>query len=683
MRFAEEVLLLLLNEDTGYFAPIPEWRMSCALAGAVLMDLALEDRIDSDLKSLTLIDATPTGDELLDPVLAEIATDPEPHGPQYWVERIAARAERISDTAFDRLVEDGILDFDTGGFWSLSRNVSRSGRYPLVDGMPGEEVKGRITRVLLSDEIPDPRDIAIIGLLNTCGGVQTLLDEDEYEQAQERVELLSGMDLIGRTINDAVRSSYRPPVTVSAVRRRSIPAVGLFDMLRSRTFRSGNLPKFFAEQSERHGPVYRLKAAGKDVVVLASAELNHWTGRKGRMLLRTRDYLEAFLTEWGTSRTVASMDGADHFRMRKAMRAGIAPAVVQDRLAEVFALARKSFREWETKRAVSAELACQHLIGEQIAQLTMSVAPTEILDELLAFEYRALLVHVFGLLPRFTLRTPRMKRYLAHILELYTQIHTTHTPAQRQGRRRDLADDLMDLHQSDPQFLPETDLGFNFIAAVIAGHYTSSAMAFAIYELLANPDLRERIEAEADALFANGDPVGADLTPKAFDVTHRFMMESQRLHPVIPVHRRTVMNGFDIDGLEISPHSTVLIAFTAPHYLDKHFRDPERFDIDRYLPPRDEHKQTGAYAPFGTGTHICAGRRWTELQMVANLLLIVRHLDLEMVPANYKLKINPFPKLSPSKRFRFRIKGYRHPIEPVGADRDEVAVDGASLAANA
>ena len=83
MRFAEEILPLLLDENTGYFAPIPEWKMSCALAGGVLMDLAIENRIDSDLDSLTLIDATPTGDEFLDPMLEEIADDPHHHGPQY------------------------------------------------------------------------------------------------------------------------------------------------------------------------------------------------------------------------------------------------------------------------------------------------------------------------------------------------------------------------------------------------------------------------------------------------------------------------------------------------------------------------------------------------------------------------------------------------------------------------
>ncbi len=33
LRFAEELLLLLHSQETGYFIPIPEWRMSFALAG--------------------------------------------------------------------------------------------------------------------------------------------------------------------------------------------------------------------------------------------------------------------------------------------------------------------------------------------------------------------------------------------------------------------------------------------------------------------------------------------------------------------------------------------------------------------------------------------------------------------------------------------------------------------------
>ena len=663
LRFAEEVLLLMLKDDTGYVVPIPEWRMSCALAGSVLMDLALDNKIDTDLETLTLVDSTPTGDELLDPTLAEVAQEQEVHTSQYWVERIAQRADDISEAAFDRLVDYGILDYDAGGFFSLSSKVARSGRYPLVDGRQGEEIRSRIMRTLFDDELPDPRDVAIIGLVNYCGGFEAMMEPEEFEMAKDRIELFSGMDLIGRSIARAVRSSYTPPESLRSIRRRPIPGIGIFDLLRSPTLRSGNIPKFFAEKYEQLGPAFRLKIGSVDPIILVGGEVNRWVQRKGRLHLRTQDYLHDFQTEWGTARSIASLDGADHFRFRKAVRAGNARVVVEDRLADLFGYCRRGFQNWGVGEVVPGEMTCQRLIGEQIAQLSTSISPSQaVVEELLAFEFRALLVHVMGMLPKFTLRTPRMKRYKAKILELYAHIHATHTPGQREGKRRDLVDDLMALHQADPQFLPETDLGFAFIAPLIAGHYLGSATAFAVYELLANADVLEQVTAEADALFANGDPVAADLSMEAIDATHRVIMETLRLHPVVPAHNRTAMNTFEVEGMEIPVGSTLLISFASTHFLEKHFKDASRFDIDRFLPPREEHKQAHVYAPFGLGTHTCLGSRWTELQLVVNLLMVARHLELEMVPADYKLRVNPFPKLSPDRKFKFRVVRHRHPV---------------------
>ena len=663
MRFAEEILLLMLRQDTGYIVPVPEWRMSCALAGSVLMDLALDDKIDTDLQTLTVVDATPTGDELLDPTLREIASDKEVHTAQYWVERIAQRADDISESAFGRLVSLGILDYDSGGFFSLSNKVARSGRYPLVDGYQGEEIKSRIMRTLFDGELPDPRDIAIIGLVNTCGGFEAMLESEEFETARDRIELFSGMDLIGRSIAEAARSSYLPPESMRSIRRRPLPTIGISDFVFSPTLRAGNIPKFLAEQYQRLGPAIQLNAFGRRSVIIAGAETNRWVQRKGRFHLRTQDYLHDFQTEWGTARSIASLDGADHFRLRKAVRAGNARAVVEDRLGDLYGYCRDTFHQWGTDRILPGEMSCQRLIGEQIAQLSTSISPeSALIDELMAFEFRALIVHVMGMLPKFSLRTPRMKRYKAKVLELYAHIHATHTPAQRAGKRRDLVDDLMALHQADPQFMPETDLGFGFIAPLIAGHYLGSATAFAVYELLANPDVMRQVTEEADALFADGDPVADDLDRTAIDVTHRVAMETLRLYPVVPVHNRTAMNTFEIDGMEIPVGSTVLVSFASTHFLEEHFKDASKFDIERFAPPREEHKQAHAYVPFGLGTHTCLGSRWTELQMVVNLLMIAHHLELEMVPADYKLKVNPVPKLKPNKRFQFRVVRQRHPL---------------------
>ena len=62
--------------------------------------------------------------------------------------------------------------------------VFRSRRYPIVDGKAEREVKLRIMGVLLSDEIPDPRDIAIIGLCDACGILDHMMAPRELAQAR-------------------------------------------------------------------------------------------------------------------------------------------------------------------------------------------------------------------------------------------------------------------------------------------------------------------------------------------------------------------------------------------------------------------------------------------------------------------------------------------------------------------
>ena len=86
------------------------------------------------LESLHLLDSTPTGDKLLDPTLKEIGEADKTFDTRYWIERNTARSEEIVAATLERLVEKNILDYESGGFWTLSRAVSRSRTYPTADG---------------------------------------------------------------------------------------------------------------------------------------------------------------------------------------------------------------------------------------------------------------------------------------------------------------------------------------------------------------------------------------------------------------------------------------------------------------------------------------------------------------------------------------------------------------------
>ena len=200
LRFAEETILLLLNDGDGRFARVPKWSLDYALAGGVLMDLALENRIDTDLEGLILIDDTPTGDALLDPTLADIAAGKE-RTTNFWLEHTADSADSIREQALKRLIDQGILEVQDDRFlW-----VFRSRRYPSIDGTAEREVKLRIMGVLFSDEIPSPRDVVIICLADACGIFKGLLSSRELDNVGERIDQVRRLDLIGQALSKGIR----------------------------------------------------------------------------------------------------------------------------------------------------------------------------------------------------------------------------------------------------------------------------------------------------------------------------------------------------------------------------------------------------------------------------------------------------------------------------------------------
>lgn len=205
LRFAEEIMLLILD-DAGEFVPVPSWPLHCALGGGVLMDLALEGRIDTDPERLFLIDPAPVGDDLLDSALARIADTSGSFDARHWVRTMANGGERIRARVLERLVEHGILECRERSFlWVL-----RSRRYPTLDSKPDREVKRRLMSVLFNDDIPDPRDGAVVALADTCGIFDHLLSRREVRGTAERVALVGGLDTMLQAVSSAVEEGGLP-----------------------------------------------------------------------------------------------------------------------------------------------------------------------------------------------------------------------------------------------------------------------------------------------------------------------------------------------------------------------------------------------------------------------------------------------------------------------------------------
>lgn len=199
LRFSEEILLLALDDKTGKLLPLPERALDLALSGGLLMELAFANRVDTDQKNFMVVSREPTGDVILDQVLALLEED------QLTITRalsqVAAKSDQWRRHLFADLVRKGVLAQEEHRFlWVLKER-----RYPVIDNREEEEVKSRIRTVVMDPEaIPDPRDVALICLMKACDLSSAVFTEEELEEVSPRIDQLSRMDFIGQALARAI-----------------------------------------------------------------------------------------------------------------------------------------------------------------------------------------------------------------------------------------------------------------------------------------------------------------------------------------------------------------------------------------------------------------------------------------------------------------------------------------------
>ncbi len=205
LNFAEEILLLALDEGKGAFKSFPELAMRTALAGALLMELALADRIDTDPDVLKVISTDPTGDPIVDNVLEILGQESYERSTTHWLNEIVWRKKNLWEQVLQQLVSKGVLKVeDRKILW-----VFTDRRYPLVDSQEVKEVRERLRELVFSVDIPDPRDAVLIGLVNACGLVDGLFSQEELESVTPRLTELARLELIGREVDRSIREIFK------------------------------------------------------------------------------------------------------------------------------------------------------------------------------------------------------------------------------------------------------------------------------------------------------------------------------------------------------------------------------------------------------------------------------------------------------------------------------------------
>ena len=422
--------------------------------------------------------------------------------------------------------------------------------------------------------------------------------------------------------------------------------------------------QFFLECYRQYGSVSRLSILGQKYVLISGIEAANFMGtREGRDCLRSKEFWQGLVSEYGATRVLTGEDGDSHKELRDVMRHGYSKESIKGRYNELVDITDRAIqRDWPIGKQVPVLEAMQYMVVDQLGTILTGAAPLEYVKDIRTTILYILNVLVTRQRPKILLQRPQYKKAKARVFELGERMVAQ--AKERFGKikeeERNLIDDVYAAHVNTPHIMPASDLIVTVTGPYAAGLDTVANTTAAItYTVLKYPGVKERIYAEVDALFAEG-PLDEDGLLKRLPALNGAIMEPMRLYPIAVAQMRTATKDFVFDGHQIKEGEMVYLGTSVPHFMDEYYQDAKKFDIDRYQKPRAEHLKAGAYSPYGRGPHTCLGKSLAEVQIALSMARLFYKLDLELESPNYQLKTKTAPTPGPSTDFKVRVKGFRH-----------------------
>ncbi|CAG8434089.1 5290_t:CDS:2 [Diversispora eburnea] len=204
--------------------------------------------------------------------------------------------------------------------------------------------------------------------------------------------------------------------------------------------------------------------------------------------------------------------------------------------------------------------------------------------------------------------------------------------------RPDFLTMLLTMNQdSDPT--PD-DIKQNLREMFSAGTGTTTTTLCSIAYLLAkHPEIEKRMVDEILSVIGQNNPIDSSNLSK-LTYTEAVLNESMRLYPVVPVtYRFSPEISTQIDKYRFPPDTLFAINLGHIHRDARYFKDPEKFNPDRFLGNWRENIPNYAFSPFGHGMRSCPGKNFSMTEIKVILATIYRKFTFKLVNPNEPLHL--------------------------------------------
>nr|WPM94883.1 cytochrome p450 314A1a [Polyphagotarsonemus latus] len=181
----------------------------------------------------------------------------------------------------------------------------------------------------------------------------------------------------------------------------------------------------------------------------------------------------------------------------------------------------------------------------------------------------------------------------------------------------------------------------------------STSLSFILFHIASNPEVQNKLYLEIKNVLGKNKNVESDHLKK-LKYLKACVKESFRLNSPIPCLVRVLPKKVILSGYEIPEKTTIFSHFFAICRSEKYFNKPLDYIPERWIGKEKTKINPFSLLPFGFGTKMCTGRRFSEIQIYLTIIKIISNYELKSITKEIDL-LHSFI-LIPEKRISIAFK---------------------------
>ncbi|RGB27687.1 cytochrome P450, partial [Rhizophagus diaphanus] len=152
----------------------------------------------------------------------------------------------------------------------------------------------------------------------------------------------------------------------------------------------------------------------------------------------------------------------------------------------------------------------------------------------------------------------------------------------------------------------------------------ANMFSFIVYYILKNPDVKKKMLEEIDKIF-QGDKMRPITKDDFYNLNYceAIVKEVARIIPIMRSFARCIDKADEIAGYKWPVDTLFRINLDAIHYNKDYWKDPDKFNPDRWMVEGFEPKKY-SFIMFGGGLRLCPGRKLAMIELICLMALLFR-----------------------------------------------------------